>query len=167
MPEPVAPDRFRDALATVAAAVAVASTLDERGRPRALTISSLCALSLRPPLVSLGIGRASRTHLVFATAPRFAVTLLAAGQEDVARRFAGQLPGRHEEPLDSMDGLPVVSGGLTYLLCTTATRLPGGDHTIIIGEVYRTVTRDGMPLVYHRREYTSVRTVDALVPHAS
>jgi len=165
MSEPVAPECFREALSTVATAVSVASTMDDRGQPRALTIGSLCALSLRPPLVSFGIGRVSRTHLVFANAPRFAVTLLAEGQEDVARRFAGQLPGRHEEPLDIVDGLPVVPGGLTYLLCTMATRLPGGDHTIIIGEVYRTATRDGMPLVYYRREYTSVRTAYALVPH--
>lgn len=155
---------FREALSTVASAVSVAATVDDHGRPCALTISSFSALSLRPPLVSFSIDRVSRSHPVFATANRFAVTVLASDQENVARRFAGQLGGRHDEPLDVVDGLPVVPGGLAYLLCTTAARLPGGDHTILIGEVHSANTRHGLPLVYYRREYTSVRPAAVLVP---
>src|SRR4051794_10563213 len=78
-------DRFRDALATVATAVSVVATLDESGHPCMVTIGSLCSLSLEPPLVLFCLARDAGSHAVFSSAGRFAVSVLAEDQADVAR----------------------------------------------------------------------------------
>src|SRR4051794_59452 len=101
---------YKDALATVTTAVSVAATLDAAGQPRAVTIGSLGALSLEPPLVLFCLSRDSRSHDVFRTATRYAITVLAGHQADIARRLAG--PGRGTVSLTLADGLPIVPDGL-------------------------------------------------------
>ncbi len=146
---PLSAEHFRDALAAVATAVSVATTVDELGLPRTVTIGSLCALSLDPPLVLFCLAREASSHPVFCSADRFAVTVLAEDQADIARRCAAHRP----VPLVPMDRLPVVPGALAHLLCSTHTLVTGGDHTIVIGEVERAVVRAGRPLLYHQRDF--------------
>lgn len=145
--------RFRDALATVPTAVSVAATTDESGVPCAVTIGSLCSLSLDPPLVLFCLARGSSSHAVFRSADRFAVTVLAEDQADVARCFAGPRAARSRVPLQLVDRLPVVPGAVAHLLCSARALAPGGDHTIIIGEVQQAVVHPRRPLLHHQREF--------------
>ncbi|MEW9550581.1 flavin reductase family protein [Nonomuraea sp. NPDC050783] len=149
----VAADGFRDALATVATAVSVVATLDEGGLPRMVTIGSLCSLSLDPPLVLFCLSRDAGSHAVFAAAGRFAVTVLAEDQADVARRCAGPRRARAAVPYTLMDGLPVVPGALAHLSCSVDALVAGGDHTIVIGRVRRAAVHGGPPLLYHQRGF--------------
>jgi flavin reductase ActVB len=144
---------FVDAMAGLAAAVAVAAAVDESGVPCGVTVSSLSSLSLDPPLVLFCLARASSSHATFTTARRFAVSVLGAGQAGVARRVAGPAAGRNSVRWGWTDRLPVVPGGLVHLLCTTYDQLDGGDHTILIGRVDSAATRPGAPLVYHQRSF--------------
>lgn len=144
---------FLDAMAHVAAAVAVATVVDERGLPRGVTISSFSSLSLDPPLVLFCLAGTSSSHPAFASADRFAVSILAAGQATVARLLAGPADGRRAVRWDWLDGLPVVPGCLVQLVCTGHDRVGGGDHTIMIGQVRRAVALGGEPLLYHQRGF--------------
>jgi flavin reductase ActVB len=144
---------FRDAMAHVAAAVTVATVVDKHGRPRGVTISSFSSLSLDPPLVLFCLAGTSSSHPAFAAAGRFAVSVLAAGQTDLARRLAGPPEGRRAVRWEWLDGLPVVPDCLVQLVCTEHERVRGGDHTIMIGRVRRAVSIGGDPLLYHRRRF--------------
>ncbi|HEX4703719.1 MAG TPA: flavin reductase family protein [Pseudonocardiaceae bacterium] len=149
---------FKDTLAIVATAVSVVGTVDGNGIPWTVTIGSLCALSLDPPLVLFCLARATGSHAVFCSAKRFAVTVLTEDQADVARQCAGPAMARSSVPLAFVDGLPVVSAAAAHLFCSTHQRIPGGDHTIIIGEVQRTAVHHGSPLIYHQRTFRGLRT---------
>jgi flavin reductase ActVB len=147
---------FRDALATVATSVSVAATVDERGVTRAVTIGSLCSLSLDPPLVLFALARDTGSHAVFCSAERFSVTVLTDRQRDVARRFAGPPAERAGMPLMSADRLPVVPGGLTCLWCSAHALVTIGDHTIVIGRVEDVAVGSGTPLLYHQRGFHAI-----------
>src|SRR6266542_870540 len=67
-------------------------TVDLEGERLGLTIGSLVSLSLEPPLVGVSIAREAAMHELLHRAGGFAVSLLAAGQEDVAQHFARGVP---------------------------------------------------------------------------
>ena len=50
-------------------------------------------------------------------------------------------------------GIPILEGCLAILECRTQEQLPGGDHTIFIGEVEAVHLGEGEPLVYYRGGY--------------
>ena len=71
-------------------------------------------------------------------ARRFAVNVLRAGQEDLARVFASKRVARGEVRggTHTVDhGVPVIDGALAWLACDLVELHPGGDHTIGIGAV--------------------------------
>src|SRR2546428_679816 len=48
---------------------------------------------------------------------------------------------------------PLIAGALTTLECSVYDQLPGGDHTIFVGEVVSIRTSEGSPLIYFRSGY--------------
>ncbi|MGH3585850.1 MAG: FCD domain-containing protein, partial [Pseudonocardia sp.] len=96
-------------------------------------------------------------------AGHFAVSVLAAGQQDVSRYFStrgrgravGEFPGVATESVQT--GAPVVSGALAWFDARLHDLLPGGDHEILIGEVIAVGGGDGEPLLYWAGDY---RTID-------
>jgi DNA-binding IclR family transcriptional regulator len=92
---------------------------------------------------------------VFCGAERFAINILAEDQIELSNRFATS--GRDKFAgleLDiGADGVPLLRGCRAWLECTVASRLPGGDHTIHVGEV-RTIRRaTRKPLVFGGGQY--------------
>jgi flavin reductase ActVB len=148
------PLAFRQALAQFAAGVTVVTTRCGDGTPRGLTVTAFCSVSLDPPLVLVSIDNRSEAHDGFAEGA-FAVSVLAEGQEEVSRRFA--LPGTEKfdagEYVTGPSGLPLIPDALVHLICRVVTAVPGGDHTIYLGQVEDARVREGRPLVYHGRGY--------------
>jgi flavin reductase (DIM6/NTAB) family NADH-FMN oxidoreductase RutF len=145
---------FRQVMGRFATGVTVVTTAHE-GRLAGLTVSSFTSLSLRPTLVLVCIDRRAGSHDAIAAAGRFAVNVLAEGQEYLSRRFASDeadkfTPGTFEL---SPDGLPLIVGALAQLECTLHSALPGGDHTIYVGELFSARCVDGRPLLYYRSGY--------------
>ncbi|WP_438291240.1 flavin reductase family protein [Streptomyces sp. HUAS TT7] len=163
-------DTFRAAMARIAGPVAVVTVRDPDGAPYGMTVSSLCSLSLRPPLVLFCVAATASCHPVLRTARRWCVSVLAAGQEDVARRFAAKGENRFAGPgLDAFGGLPAVRGSLARLLCANEHIIPAGDHSMVVGRVLEAQLPSGKgslvlsesqpadaPLVYHARGYRSL-----------
>ncbi|MFD7340802.1 flavin reductase family protein [Streptomyces violascens] len=163
-------DTFRSAMARIAGPVAVVTVGAPDGVPYGMTVSSLCSVSLRPPLVLFCVAATASCHPVLRTARRWCVSVLAAGQEDVARRFAAKGEDRFAGPgLDTFGGLPAVRGSLVRLLCAYERIVPAGDHSMVIGRVLEAqlpseggllVSPEGRladaPLVYHARGYRSL-----------
>lgn len=66
----------QDALAHVATAVSVVTTVDSDGKPRGVTVGTLCSLSLAPPLVMFCLKRSGGSHQVMTTAGRTLIHVL-------------------------------------------------------------------------------------------
>lgn len=111
--------------------------------PHAMTANAFTSVSLEPPLVLVCV----RQNAVMAETIRnhgsFAVSVLAAHQERVARLFADRNRPRGklgfatvETEAGPYSGAPVITGALAWLECELRTVYDGGDHSIFIGQVH-------------------------------
>jgi flavin reductase (DIM6/NTAB) family NADH-FMN oxidoreductase RutF len=159
---------LRAALGHYATGVAVVTATGPDGRPAGMTINSFGSLSLDPPLILWCLRRRSTSLATFVSADHFAVNVLAADQEQVARRFAARTqaevqdrfrgPGWHRGP----KGLPVLDDGLGVFICRRLRHIHGGDHVIVIGHLdeYQ-VTPGKSPLVFYAGRYLNVPAATA------
>jgi len=157
-PQPIDLRRFRSAMARVAGPVAVVTTLDERGVPYGFTASSVCSLSLDPPLVGVGLSLTSSCHAAFRAAAGFAVSVLGAGQSRLADRFATSGIDRfagHPLPRWPDTGEPYLPDAVTLLRCAMADRIAVGDHLLLVGTVLDARIGEGEPLLRYDRTYCS------------
>ncbi|HMJ36153.1 MAG TPA: flavin reductase family protein [Baekduia sp.] len=152
----VDPVRYREVVGSFAAGVAIVTAHGSEG-PAGLTTSAVSSLSLEPALLLVCFDNASRTLPVVADAGRFAVNVLRAGQEDLARVFASKRVA--EEKFESVThtvahGVPVLDDALAWLACDLEALHPAGDHTIGIGRITQLDSDpDGEPLVYFRGRF--------------
>jgi flavin reductase (DIM6/NTAB) family NADH-FMN oxidoreductase RutF len=110
--------------------------------PRGMTANSYTSVSMDPPLILVCVSRNALIHQTVLECGSFAVSMLSAGQEQVARYFAD-----HSRPRGSAEfgaigwspgpstGAPVLDGALAWLDCSLAAAYDGGDHTIFVGSV--------------------------------
>jgi flavin reductase (DIM6/NTAB) family NADH-FMN oxidoreductase RutF len=142
---------LRTAMSRWATGVAVVTSRDGGG-PRGATTNALTSLSLEPPLVLVALDRGSNTLAAVRASGRFCINVLAAGQDELARRFATKASGAEKlagVEHELHDGVPVLAGTLGWLACDLERELEGGDHAILIG---RPLTGggddDAVPLVF-------------------
>ena len=145
---------FRQALSHFATGVTVVTTRDGPELV-GMTVSAFASLSLDPPLVLICIDHRARSHDAIARAGVFAVNILTDLQEPIARRFAAHirdrfLPGSYRI---SARGLPLIEHALATIECRLAQTLPGGDHSIYVGEVLTVAVNPGQPLLYYRSQF--------------
>ena len=53
-------------------------------------------------------------------------------------------------------GVPLIEGAICTIECRVKEQVPGGDHSIFIGEVVDAQTGEGKPLVYYRSGYRQI-----------
>lgn len=150
------PDDLRALMRRFPAGVAVV-TVDLEGERLGLTVGSLASLSLEPPLVGVSIAQEAAMHEFLHRAGGFAVSLLAAGQEDVAQHFArGVPPLAHWQGIAYREGAaaPLLEGALGWLECGVWAEHDAGDHTFFVGEVLECeLGAAEPPLLYLDRRY--------------
>ncbi len=145
---------FRRAMGHFASGVTVVTSKFE-GANGGITVTAFTSLSLEPPLVLVCIDKRARMHDRLPKGGYFAVNLLAEDQELVSREFASSKGdpfaelGYHE----GVTGTPILAGAISVVECKIVDHLPGGDHTIIVGEVEATHVGEGKPLLYFRGGY--------------
>ncbi|MCS6882354.1 MAG: flavin reductase family protein [Oscillochloridaceae bacterium] len=145
---------FRQVMSRFASGVTVVTTAHE-AHLAGLTVSSFASLSLQPTLVLICIDRRAGSHDVIAAAGQFAVNILSEGQEYLSRRFASDEATKFTEGTFYLSerGLPLLYGALAHIECALHSALPGGDHTIYVGEVVAARCFEGRPLLYYRSGY--------------
>ncbi|MER6913501.1 flavin reductase family protein [Streptomyces sp. NPDC000594] len=124
----------------------------------AKTVSSLCTLSLDPLLISVAVAARSPLAVAARASGRYAVSVLGAGQEALARRFASPGAGHAlgfftHAPMRDDTGAPVLEESLAWFDCRLHTVLPGGDHAVLVGRVIGSGGGPGDPLLYHDGGY--------------
>lgn len=148
---------FRRVMGHFATGVAVVTSRRDDGTPCGLTANAVASVSLNPTLVLVCVEKRSDSHRCIHEHGAFAVNVLAEGPgETIARRFAtwgvpdkfAGLAHRTERT-----GAPVLEEALAWLDCEVREHLPGGDHTVFLGEVMAGDTGEGTPLLYYRGGY--------------
>jgi flavin reductase (DIM6/NTAB) family NADH-FMN oxidoreductase RutF len=154
--------KFRAVMSRFATGVTVVTTRagDEI---HGLTVNAFCSVSLEPPLVLVCIDKQTSAHATIEKAGNFAVNLLAADQEDLARRFATpHLPPEQRFKGIAYDrkatGAPVFEHSIGFVDCEIVAAYPGGDHTIFVGSVLALEEKNSRdPLMYFTSAYEKLR----------
>ena len=155
---PIDDAQFKHALSHFASGVTIVTT-EHEGTDYGLTVASFASLSLSPPLVLVCISKSSSSHEPIMASGKFGVSILGSDQEAVSGRFAA----RGGDKFAGLDvrrgtlGVPLIGNALATLECRVTNQVVGGDHSIFIGEVVDTQTREGAPLLYFRAAYREMR----------
>lgn len=152
---PVSKDEFRAALGRFASGVTVVTTIGEDNKPVGITVSAFASVSLDPPLVLACVDKRASVHDCLCEGKHFAVNILAEDQEHLSRLFASKDQDRFTQAAyhTGITGAPLLDGAVAVLECRVVHAYPGGDHTIIVGEVESASIADHKPLAYHRGGY--------------
>jgi flavin reductase (DIM6/NTAB) family NADH-FMN oxidoreductase RutF len=117
-----------------------------------LTANSFNSVSLQPPLVLWSLAQAAGSMPALSTGSHYAINILAAGQKDLAERFASGRADRWQGVAytDGASGAPLLDGAAASFECFNRSRYEEGDHVIFVGEVERCTHRAGAaPLLFH------------------
>lgn len=154
---PIPGELYRQLGRASAGAVSVVATFEQDSKAIVgLTISSYVTLSYEPPLVMYAIQRHTASYAPMVTCRSFGISLLAAGQSDIARHFARPRGERSTQmPFDTGQHVPVplIPGALAQIECVTNEVFMSGDHAIVVGLVEAARTCEGDPLLYFGRQY--------------
>src|SRR6476469_5450747 len=156
---PVDDAQFKMAMSHFASGVTIVTT-EHDGKPYGLTVASFASLSLHPPLVLVCIEKTVKSHDAMVAAKKFGVSILGSDQSDVSGRFASKVDDKFAGAATRRGelGIPLIEGALCTIECRVRDQLPGGDHSIFIGEVVDVQAREGAPLVYFRSGYRQINT---------
>ncbi|OKI01264.1 flavin reductase [Streptomyces sp. CB02923] len=131
---------LRDVLGSFATGIVVLTA--GRAEPRGMTANSFTSVSLDPPLVLVCVARTAALHDLVLDEGAFAVSVLSADQEPVARRFADRSRPRGAREFEAVEaapgphtGAPLLAGALAWLECRLTAVHDGGDHSIMLGAV--------------------------------
>jgi len=119
-----------------------------------VTVTPFPPVSRDPPLVLWCLSNRAPSAPLFLRAGRFAVNVLAAGQDHLSRRFATPSADKFAG-VELLPGtpLPLLAGTLARFVCRTDRVHDGGDHHILVGAVERYQRAEGEPLVFHSGRY--------------
>jgi len=156
----VEPRAFREVLSHLAGGVVIVTTRGHDGEPRGMTATAVCSVSLAPPLVMVCMSHEAATYDAVEQSGIFALNVLPATAERLARRFASgegdKFSGLSHQIGET--GAPLLAEALAHCDCVVERSVPAGDHTIFIGRVVQVGRheRPSPPLLYFRGAYGSV-----------
>jgi flavin reductase (DIM6/NTAB) family NADH-FMN oxidoreductase RutF len=153
------PDSFRSVLGRFASGIAVVTTRDAEQRDVGMTVSAFCSVSLDPPLVQVCVDRAASLYPALIVSARYGVSILAAEQEALSRRFATAESTRRFDGIGyrrGESGVLLLDDALAHLECRIVASHDSGDHTMFVGEVETATARNARPLLYYRGGYAQL-----------
>jgi len=146
---PVDSDLLRQMHRSMITGVTVVS-VDSAGEPRGLAVNAFASVSLEPPLVLVCIQKNSSTYAHIIAAKHFGISVLAAGQMDVAQVFATKAERKFDQVAwyRGTHGVPLLQGASATLEVALEDTLHASTHTIFIGRVQTVSTSPAAPLIY-------------------
>lgn len=125
-----------------------------------MTVSSLMAVSLTPPLLLVSLATASLTLATLRRSGRFAVNLLHDDQQHLAAQFASPRPAWVKFAgvalAEGRSAPPILDDVLAAVVCDLSWVRPAGDHALVLGEIVSADVASGGPLVWHASGYHRV-----------
>jgi flavin reductase (DIM6/NTAB) family NADH-FMN oxidoreductase RutF len=140
-------------------------TAEAGDEPVGMAANSFTSLSLEPPLVLFCAGVESETWPRIREAERFCVNVLGHGQRELAVGFARKGGDRFAgvELVEREAGPPRLAAAIAHVECRIWAEHPGGDHTIVVGEVLELAVAEAdvraleEPLIFYRGGFTTAR----------
>ena len=136
----ISSDQFRGAMRHLTGGVSVITA--GRGKDiTGMTVTSVASLSVDPPTLIVSINREASSWPLLKRLGFFGVNILAAGQLDVAERFAGKggLKGADRfagaQWTTRISGVPLLVGALAAIDCEVEDVVERHSHAIVIGRV--------------------------------
>lgn len=122
-----------------------------------MTAAWITQVSGNPKKLLVAVSRSHYTAEMIRQAGKFAVNVLAEGQEETAKRF-GSSSGRNTDKAAGtsyrmMDGMPVLDDMAAYMTCTLSDEVEDGDHVLFIGTVTGGKNYGKAPLKYDESVY--------------
>jgi flavin reductase (DIM6/NTAB) family NADH-FMN oxidoreductase RutF len=150
-------DEFRKGLSRFVSGVTVVTCKADSGY-LGLTVSAFSSVSLDPPLVLVCVHTRSSAHDALKEGRCFAVNILAEDQEPISRLFASKNADRFRGvgSLEGQTGAPLIEGTLAFVECRIVHAYPGGDHTILVGQVEAFGITERKPLLYFCGSYAQL-----------
>jgi len=148
-------DSFRKAMSAVPTGVTVVTAMGDEN-PSGMTANAVVSLSASPPMMLACLDREARTLGSVRASGRFLINVLAADQEELARRFATKdpEPEKWEDVAWAIEeGAPRIAGCVAWIRCDLHDLIDGGDHEIVTGTVLETEVTDREPLIFYRGGY--------------
>ncbi|PTM42424.1 flavin reductase family protein [Bosea sp. 124] len=157
---------FRDAMARVASAVHIVTTIGPHGRI-GLTATAVASVSDAPPTVLVCIARPSRTLAVIEASGVFCINTLPGDGDELAEIFASRRGIEGEARFGSRrwgslaTGAPVLQDAVAAFDCRLVAAHDVATHRILIGEVLGLGGAAKSPagatsLIYRKRQFESV-----------
>ncbi|QYA99271.1 flavin reductase family protein [Streptomyces anulatus] len=139
--------------------VGVVTTFAGDGSPRGMTCTSLCSVSLDPPILLVCLGTGSNTLKAVRESGAFAVNLLHAQGRPAAELFASGAPDRFDRVAwraGAGDAGPHLTEDAHIIAdCSVVGDQVVGDHAVLMGEVRAAVpVRRERPLLYGLRRFS-------------
>lgn len=150
---------FRSVMGSFATGVTVLTQPGEP--PHGMTVNAFSSVSLDPPLCLVCVDHDTTCYERFeAGTTEFAVTMLAADQQDLGEHFADIItldpsPFETRATTTHATDAPVFMDGLAYADCTVEAAHEAGDHTIYVGLIEEAAVLDEMAaaLTFFRGEW--------------
>lgn len=110
------------------------------GRTNAFTANWVTQVSSEPPLVAVAVEADAPSLALARAGGAFSITLYAAGQRRDAALLArpsGRAPKKLRDVPHSLhaSGVPIIEGGVAWLVCRLVATVDAGDHALLIGHV--------------------------------
>ena len=154
---------FREAMSRVASSVSIVSTDGPHGIA-GFTCSAVCSVTDEPPTIMVCVNRKSAANPVIKANGVLCVSSLGADQVELSQLFAGvgrvPMSERFIGPNWGVlaTGAPYCTTSRVALDCRVADVREVGTHSVIFAEVLSTAhAGDGEPLIYHSRNYATLR----------
>lgn len=145
---------FRSLLGRFASGVTIVTARSENGDQQGMTVSAFCSLSLQPSLILMCIDKTATMYDLLTTCRDFTVNILAAHQEELARRFATTEADKFAGiGYTTVNGSIALDDVIAHAVCQRVNSIDAGDHSIVVGEVLSESVGDGEPLLYFRGGY--------------
>lgn len=154
---------LRNAFGCFTTGVTVVTTIGLDGGRVGLTANSFTSVSLDPPLALICVDLKSASLPALDAAGRFAVNVLHAEHQALARQFVQKDVDRFigVETETWRTGVPILPGCMANFECETHQAFDAGDHRVYVGRVVKLrYDPDHEPLVYLQGRFRRVH-VDA------
>ncbi len=123
-----------------------------------MSVAWVSQCSFSPKMVSVAISPERFTYELIEGTGRFSVCLLSKEQIDIAKKF-GLSSGRNLDKFQGVDyelveGVPVLTDCLSWLVCRVEGKMEVGDHYLFAGRIIKARrVKEGDPLVFHWEDY--------------
>jgi 3-hydroxy-9,10-secoandrosta-1,3,5(10)-triene-9,17-dione monooxygenase reductase component len=159
MKNKINPEQLKEAMRAWITGVAIVTGYHD-GDIHGMTANSFNSIALSPPTVLVALRQHTRTNQIVKAGGVFGVSILNTDQEDLAKRFAGQIDidqprFQGVDTFNLVTKAPLIEKGIAFLDCKVINSFNVGDTTVFLGEVLA-ARKNGSgadPLLYLNREW--------------